>query len=84
MGVVVSARDEKLGRVIAIKVVPKSAIGDESARRRILREARAAAGLDHRSIVHVYDVGESDDHARGRKRRGARLRAREDLLARAQ
>ncbi len=61
MGVVVSARDEKLGRVVAIKVVPQSAIGDEGARRRILREARAAAGLDHRSIVHVYDVGETDD-----------------------
>ncbi len=61
MGVVVSARDEKLGRVVAIKVVPQSAIGDETARRRIIREARAAAGLDHRSIVHVYDVGEAED-----------------------
>jgi serine/threonine protein kinase len=63
MGVVVSARDEKLGRVVAIKVLPQSSIGDESARRRIIREARAAAALDHRSIVHVYDVGELDDHS---------------------
>jgi serine/threonine protein kinase len=63
MGVVVSARDEKLGRVVAIKVLPQASIGDESARRRIIREARAAAALDHRSIVHVYDVGEMADHS---------------------
>src|SRR5215468_1139971 len=61
MGIVVRARDEKLGRTVAIKVLPPDAIGDDSARRRLIREARAAASLDHRGIVHVYDVGETAD-----------------------
>jgi serine/threonine protein kinase len=61
MGIVVRARDEKLGRTVAIKVLPPDAVGDDSARRRLVREARAAASLDHRGIVHVYDVGETDD-----------------------
>ena len=61
MGVVVRARDERLGRDVAVKVLPASAVGDEQARRRIVREARAAAGLEHAFIVHVYDVGETPD-----------------------
>ena len=60
-GVVFRARDERLGRDVAIKVLPPSAVGDEQARRRLLREARAAAGLEHAGIVHVYDVGETPD-----------------------
>src|SRR5262245_10538435 len=63
MGVVVRARDEKLGRTVAIKVLPMDAIGDDTARRRLVREARAAAALDHRGIVHIYDVGEMADGA---------------------
>jgi serine/threonine protein kinase len=61
MGVVHRARDERLGRVVAIKLLPQSAVGDEHARRRLMREARAAAGLEHPGIVHVYDVGETPD-----------------------
>jgi len=61
MGVVVRARDERLGRDVAMKVLPASAVGDEPARRRLVREARAAAGLEHPGIVHVYDVGETAD-----------------------
>ncbi len=61
MGVVFRARDERLGRDVAIKVLSWTAVGDDSARQRLLREARAAAGLEHPSIVHVYDVGETDD-----------------------
>jgi hypothetical protein len=61
MGVVVRARDERLGRDVAMKVLPAASIGDEQARRRLVREARAAAGLEHPSIVHIYDVGETAD-----------------------
>ena len=61
MGVVFRARDERLGRDVALKLLPESAVGDAHARRRLVREARAAAGLEHASIVHVYDVGETPD-----------------------
>lgn len=59
MGVVFAARDEKLGRDVAVKLLPAAALGDEQARRRLMREAQAAAGLEHPGIVHVYDVGET-------------------------
>jgi hypothetical protein len=61
MGVVFRARDERLGRDVAVKLLPASAVGNETARKRLVREARAAAGLEHAGIVHVYDVGESED-----------------------
>ena len=57
MGEVYKARDTRLDRVVAIKVL-SSALGDESARRRFEREARAASSLNHPHIVAVYDVGE--------------------------
>jgi len=61
MGVVYRARDERLGREVAVKLLPASTLGDAQARRRLLREARSAAGLEHAGIVHVYDVGETAD-----------------------
>ena len=61
MGVVWRARDTRLGRAVAVKVLPADAVGNEVARARLLREARAAAALDHEGIVHVYDVGETPD-----------------------
>ena len=57
MGVVYRARDTELNRDVAVKVLPGEALGGE-ARARLLREARAAALLNHRNIVGVYDVGE--------------------------
>ncbi len=60
MGVVYAARDNKLGRKVAIKVVHK-APGDESrGRARMLREAQAMARLSHPNVVQVYEVGEHD------------------------
>jgi serine/threonine-protein kinase len=59
MGVVVRARDEKLDRPVAVKLLPQAAIGDGTSRARLLREARAVAKLEHPGIVHVYDVGET-------------------------
>jgi predicted Ser/Thr protein kinase len=61
MGVVWRAHDDKLGRDVAVKLLTPSAIGSETARARLLREARATAQLRDDHIVHVYDVGETAD-----------------------
>ena len=60
MGAVYRARDEKLERVVAIKILsPGLVTGDES-RRRFRKEALALAKLSHPHIAAVYDVGEQD------------------------
>lgn len=61
MGVVWRARDHRLGRDVALKLLAPSAVGNDIARARLVREARAAAGLQREGIVHVYDVGETED-----------------------
>src|SRR5579864_7950649 len=60
MGVVYLARDERLDRDVAIKVLPPGLITDETARRRFRKEALALARLSHPNIAAVYDVGEQD------------------------
>lgn len=57
MGVVFRATDLDLMRPVAVKVLSEFASSD--ARQRLLREARAAAALNHPHIISVYDVGES-------------------------
>jgi|GEM_PF-2231326 len=61
MGVVWRARDTRLGRTVAVKLLSAAAVGSETARARLVREARAAATLEHEGIVRVYDVGELAD-----------------------
>ncbi|MFK7989644.1 MAG: protein kinase [Sandaracinaceae bacterium] len=61
MGVVYRAEDEKLGRQVAVKTLQAARLGDARARSRLLREARAAAALEHPNIAQVFDVGETDD-----------------------
>jgi len=58
-GAVYAARDLRLDRDVAIKVLTRGAM-DRDARERLLREARAAAALNHPRIVAVYDAGEAD------------------------
>jgi serine/threonine protein kinase/tetratricopeptide (TPR) repeat protein len=58
MGEVYLADDETLGRRVAIKILPVSVSRDPDARRRMLREARAVAALDHPNVCMIYDVGE--------------------------
>jgi serine/threonine protein kinase len=56
MAAVYQARDERLGRVVALKLLA----GDEAVRSRFVREARAVAAVDHPHIIPVYAAGESD------------------------
>jgi dienelactone hydrolase len=60
MGEVYRARDHRLERDVAIKVLPAWALHDEAARRRFRKEAVALAKLNHPNIAAVYDVGETD------------------------
>jgi eukaryotic-like serine/threonine-protein kinase len=62
MGEVYLARDTKLGRQVAIKLVKAESLSDEQARKRLVREARAAATLDHPNICVVHEVGEENNH----------------------
>jgi len=56
MGHVYKGRDVRLDRPVAIKVLPHWARGDPQARKRLLREARAASALNHPNIVTVYEI----------------------------
>jgi serine/threonine protein kinase len=60
MATVYSARDLKLDREVAIKLLADNFAGDDEVRGRFSREARLAARLDHPNIVQVFDVGEDE------------------------
>jgi serine/threonine protein kinase/tetratricopeptide (TPR) repeat protein len=60
MGEVYLADDTKLDRKVAIKVLPPEAVVDDKAKSRLIREARAAAKLDHPNICSIYEVDERD------------------------
>jgi serine/threonine-protein kinase len=57
MAVVFRARDERLGRQVALKVLAPALATDESFRRRFIRESRSAAAVDHPHIIPVFDAG---------------------------
>ena len=60
MGVVYAAEDERLGRVVALKMLPPTFSSNAAARERLAREARAAAALSHPAIATIYALEEID------------------------
>ena len=60
MGEVYKARDTRLDRTVAIKVLSSEVASDAESRTRFEREARAVAALDHPHICGIYDVGSVD------------------------
>ena len=61
MGEVYRARDARLDRTVAIKVLPADLASDPSARARFEREARAVAALDHPHICGIFDFGDANE-----------------------
>jgi len=61
MGEVYRARDPRLGREVAIKVLPAERLSDESRRRRFVQEARAASSLNHPNIVTIHQIDKQGD-----------------------
>ena len=63
MGEVYRARDSRLRRDIALKILPASVSDDPDRRARFEQEAHAAAALNHPSILAIYDVGGAESVA---------------------
>src|SRR6188474_2645748 len=60
MGEVYKARDTRLNRTVAIKVLPADLTADPDARQRLQREAKAVAALSHPHICSLFDIGHQD------------------------
>ena len=63
MGEVYRARDPRLERDVALKVLPAPVVADAAARARLLREARLAARLNHPNVCTIHEVGEAEGQA---------------------
>jgi len=60
MGEVYRARDTKLGRDVALKILPAELAANQDRMRRFNQEAQTAAALNHPHIAHIYEIGESE------------------------
>ncbi|MBZ0238083.1 MAG: serine/threonine protein kinase [Deltaproteobacteria bacterium] len=60
MGEVWRARDERLDRLVAVKLLPPDVAGDPERRARMLREAKAAAAVPHGNVVTLYDIVQAE------------------------
>lgn len=60
MGEVYLARDIRLDRKVALKILPADLAANQDRMRRFVQEAKAAAALNHPNIAHIYEIGEAD------------------------
>src|SRR5580692_110501 len=60
MAVVFRARDERLSRMVALKILAPALAADDAFRQRFIRESRAAAAVDDPHIIPVFEAGEAD------------------------
>src|SRR5215831_14280092 len=60
MGVVWKARDTRLSRLVAIKMLPAGKLPGEDRKRRFIQEAQAASALNHPNIVIIHDIASED------------------------
>src|SRR2546421_160738 len=56
MGVVYEARDRRLDRRVAIKILPPAKVSDPARKQRFIQEAKAASALNHPNIITIYDI----------------------------
>ncbi|MBS1826758.1 MAG: protein kinase [Acidobacteria bacterium] len=60
MGDVYKARDTRLNRLVAVKVLPPNKVANEDRKRRFIQEAQAASALQHPNIVVIHDINEEN------------------------
>ena len=61
MGTVYLARDDRLGRLVAVKVLNTDETLSEETKSRFLREARAAASIHHQNVATIYEIGDTPE-----------------------
>src|ERR1051326_2290607 len=61
MGIVFKAKDTRLGRFVALKMMRPESVADPLRKQRFIQEAKSASALNHPNIIHIYDIGTEDN-----------------------